>query len=346
MYVGGTNFGFMNGANYHQKKKLYQPTITSYDYDAPVNESGDLNPIWYAIRDVLSSYTDVPELLPDFETSDVAVPPKSDFGGDDFTAESKASLFDPLTLYGLSHKVFREWTCTMEDLGQSYGYILYESWLPVYPDTNEFYISALHDYAYVYLGDRFLGTYERNNNTVVPIPPYVSTDQTLRLRILVENMGRINYGPQMINERKGITQGVYANERYLANWTMYTIPLSGKKVDNYIFSGKNPKSTEMGTEEDGPVFYKAVFTVPHSNDNIPDTFLDTSKLGKGVVFVNGVNVGRFWPKAGPQRFLYIPGVYLKKGNNNIVVLEFQPKGSLITLKFTKTPVYSSVQKVT
>lgn len=337
MYVGGTNFGFMNGANYDQRKKLYQPTVTSYDYDAPISEAGDVTQMWYAIRNILSLYTTVPELPPDFETSATAHPPKSDYGGD-VTATVRASLFDPPTLGKLSHKTFREWTCTMEDLGQSYGYVLYESWLPVYPDTQEFHINSLRDYALVYLGDLFLGAYGRNNS-VVPITPDVNTDQTLRLRILVENAGRINYGPQMINERKGITQGVYANERYLANWTMYAIPLGGKEVSEYV------RSVNAKSVEDGPVFYSAVLSVSHDYESLPDTYLDTTGLGKGVVFVNGINVGRFWPEAGPQSFLYIPGVYLKKGRNDVIVFDLQPKGSSVTLKFVKNPVYSSEQQI-
>ena len=335
MYVGGTNFGFMNGANYHQKAKLYQPTVTSYDYDAPVSESGDVTPMWYSIRDVLSKYVSVPELPANFEVSGAAHPPRASYGGT-VIASLRGHLFDAAALGSLAQKAFREWTCTMEDLGQSYGYILYESWLPVYPDTGEFSINALHDRAHVYLGEHFLGTYGRNSS-VVAIPPGVSTDQTLRLRILVENMGRINYGPQMINERKGITQGVYANERYLANWTMYPIPLGGDEVSKYVLSLAESVDEEI-EEEDGPVFYSGVLSVSDDGDangdgNLPDTYLDTRGLGKGVVFVNGVNVGRFWPEAGPQSFLYIPGVFLKKGHNDIIVFELQPKMPSITLRF-------------
>lgn len=429
MYVGGTNFGFMNGANFHQQYHVYQPTVTSYDYDAPVSESGDLTPIWYEIRKILSKYTTVPELPSNLETPTpirkatatatttttqtqtergkgatialTAHPPKQNYGN--ATAKVSRGLLDQPTLAALAHKEVREWTCTMEELGQSYGYILYESWLPLYPDTTEFSISALHDYGYVYLGDLFLGVYNRDSS-VVQIPPDIKPDQTLRLRILVENMGRINYGPQMAGERKGITQGVYANGRYLANWTMYTLQLdNGGEVEKLVFSSGGSGSAAMGVVEDGPVLYSAILHIldkeakekdekaneeeevkninrngevkeDKDNDNdkkeisvkekrknkkekkevnnnndhddeyvLADTYLDTSGLGKGVVFINGINLGRFWPSAGPQNFLYIPGSFLKKGANRISILDLQPKGYRVTLRFLDRPsLYSAI----
>jgi beta-galactosidase len=287
MFHGGTSFGWMNGAN--SDGKDYQPDVTSYDYDAPVTESGELGPKFFLFRDVIRQVTgktppDPPQPLPVRAFGSVAL-------------TQGASLWE-----NLPQPIWSEKILSMEDVGQSYGYILYRT--TVSPaQSGDLHIDELHSYAQIYLDGKLTGTLDRRlNQSTLPIQ--IVHDKT-RLDILVENTGRVNYGHQFANERAGITHRVLLANSELAGWSIYPLPM--QEVGQLAF-GSGPCA--------GACFYRATFSV----ENPADTFLDTKALGKGEVWINGEPLGRFW-NIGPQRTLYLPAPRLKKGSNEIVVFD-------------------------
>ena len=290
MFHGGTNFGFLNGAN---RNKTYEPTTTSYDYDAPLNEAGDLTEKYYAVRNVISKYMKLPEM---------SMPKpilKKQFGRIELT--ERASLFKALTFLSKES----EHTCPvpMEMLGQNYGFILYRTHVSGPRDTAPLVIQDIHDRAQVFLNEKLLGIIERDSSEKEIL---VEFDQNGgRLDILVENMGRINYGPFLV-DRKGITEGVRLGNQFLYNWKIFPLPLNN--LYNLDFKDEVNKQ--------GPAFYRGKFNI----ESIADTFLALPGWTKGVCFLNGFNLGRYWEKS-PQKTLYIPAPLLHKGENELIVFE-------------------------
>lgn len=193
---------------------------------------------------------------------------------------------------------------TFEELNQGNGYVLYSKKF-TQPISGKLQIKGLRDYATVYVnGERvgMLNRYYKNYSMVIDIP-FNAT-----LEILVENMGRINYGSEIINNLKGIVGSILIDSNVIAgNWNMYQLPLDTKPALTMLAT-KNTKGR--------PTFYHGNFTLSKTGD----TFLDMRKWGKGIVYVNGHHLGRYW-SVGPQQTLYVPGVWLKKGINDIVVFE-------------------------
>ena len=296
MFHGGTNFGFMNGANNHL---TYQPTVTSYDYNALLTEAGDRTAQYYGVRDLMIQYgVDVPPLT-------AKESKKAAYGEVKFTSE--AFLFDNTDVLGGCTR--SSYPQTMEMLGQAYGYILYSSELP--ENLNGYYLEldGLGDRAIVFVDGEKVGVTERGreNERI-----FVSTaDKRKKLDILVENMGRTNYGADLL-DRKGLT-GVrlpweYIN-RNLLNFENITLPMDN--TDKARFVPLTGKFRGM------PAFYKGEFYV----DELADTFVKPSGFTKGFILVNGFNVGRYYNAAGPQKTLYVPACYLKQGKNEIVLFE-------------------------
>jgi len=304
MFHGGTSFGWMNGAN--SDGKNYEPDTTSYDYDAPVSESGELGPKFFLFRDVIREVTGrtppaPPKLLPVHALAPIVLTRAS-------------SLWDSLPKPIASDKIL-----SMEDVGQSYGYILYRTTLS-HAQSGELRFDALHSYAQVYLDGALAGTVDRRlNQTTLPI--HTSHDNT-RLDILVENTGRVNFGHQFPNERAGITHRVLFGDQELHGWSIYPLPM--------LHSGQMLLKVAPCT---GACFYQANFTV---NDPA-DSFIDVSSLGKGELWINGEPLGRFW-KIGPQHTLYLPAPWLKKGQNEIVVFDLDGKPRR-TLHFLNKPIF-------
>ena len=287
MFHGGTSFGWMNGAN--SDGKNYEPDVSSYDYDAPVSESGELAPKFFLFRDVIRDVT-----------GKSPPPPPAPIPANSFasvTLTSAASLWDNLPKPIASGKIL-----SMEDVGQSYGYILYRTTVSK-AQTGELRIDELHSYAKVYLNEELVGSLDRRLNQAV-LPLSVTKDQS-RLDILVENTGRVNFGHQFPNERAGITRRVLLADKELTGWSIFPLPMLD--VDKLVF--ENSACT-------GPCFYRASFEV----DAPADTFVDTRSVAKGEAFVNGQPLGRFW-NVGPQGALYLPAPWLKKGRNEIVVFD-------------------------
>lgn len=304
MFHGGTNFGFYNGANHIER---YEPTVTSYDYNALLSESGDMTDKYWAIREVIGRYAELTEEPP-------APTAKRDYGAVRMT--ERVSLFDSFDRLGNAIRtVVPE---TMERLGQDYGFIWYETELSGPQTGCEIMLQDVHDRATVYVNGDYCGTAERwgNDSVAADIPA-----PGAKLGILVENMGRINYGSKL-RDPKGITEGVKAGAKlynqFLFGWTIRCLPLddlSGLRFEPLL------DVATYGIRAEEPAFYRGTFRA----EEAADTFLKLAGWTKGVVFVNGFNLGRYWDK-GPQRTLFVPGPVLRKGMNEIVVFELHGTG--------------------
>lgn len=291
MFEGGTSFGFMNGANL---EKDYEPDITSYDYDAPLDEAGRPTAKYFAFRSVIAHHDPGRKLPP--------VPPAAPvISIHDIPLTQSVLLWDTLPA-----PVISKHPQPMEMFGQSYGYILYRKHLAG-PITGDLALTKLHDYAVIYLDGTQVGTLDRRLNRdrlAITVP-----EAGARLDVLVENSGRVNYTRAIREERAGVTQSISLNGRPLTGWQIYRLPMT------------NPKQLRFtAAPASGPSFYRGSFRLA----SVGDTFLDTKGLGKGAIWVNGHPLGRFW-NIGPQRTLYLPGVWLHKGQDEVVVFDLYGK---------------------
>lgn len=300
MFHGGTNFAFYNGANLLDG---LQPTITSYDYNAPISESGDLTKKYFAIKKVIEKhFGKIPYI-------DVKNLPKKNYGIIPLT--KGADLFENIN--NISKPNYSSYTKTMEELDQNFGFTLYSTILKGPFEEAEISIDGLHDRAIIYIDGIKQGIKERTKKRNDTVKISLDFNEEVKLDILVENLGRINYGPN-IRDEKGILKGVKIGSIYHFGWTMYPIPLNPKDLDRLNF--KNSINNQ-----NGPIFLKGNFIVKETQD----TFVRLDGFTKGCVFVNGFNIGRYWNTAGPQKTLYLPAPLLKIGENEIVIFELEDK---------------------
>lgn len=297
MFHGGTNFGFYNGANYDG---CLQPTVTSYDYNCPLSENGDMTPKYDAIRQTIFDCLGIRDSTP------VQNQPRCAYGT--VTLTDSVRMFDQLDR--LSHKVSSSYLQTMEQLGQDFGFVLYRTVLSGPFERGELVIDGLHDRALIYVNGRLAGIKERTGKRNDPVFLELGSGETARLDILVENLGRINYGPKLLDE-KGILRAVRIGQQQHFGWDMY--PIDCKDLSGLDFDCIN------NPEADGPVFLRGTFSAEKSMD----TFVRLDGFEKGNVFINGFNLGRYFNSAGPQKTLYLPGPLLKQGENELIVLELQ-----------------------
>jgi len=292
MLHGGTNFGFTNGANYHQG---YEPTVTSYDYCSPISECGDLTPTFYAVKQVLEEVTG--EKAPEMDVADL---PKAAYG--DVTLTQSAALFE-----NLPQSIPSAIPQTMEDLGQDFGYLLYSTTLrgPFEPLKLEY--GKVHDRAIIFANGKRMGLWERSR-VHDEITLSLAAGESARLDILLENMGRVNYGPKLF-DRKGILDGIRLGQRFHFGWDHYCLPMDD--LSNLQWQNAKPW-------EGRPMFLKGSLEI---SGTPADTFLRLDSFTKGFVTVNGFNIGRYFNSAGPQKTLYIPAPLLKTGSNEIIVFE-------------------------
>jgi beta-galactosidase len=294
LYVvhGGTNFGFTAGAN--SGRKGYEPDITSYDYDAPINEQGVATPKYYALRKLIGSYLPKGKKLP-------PVPePKPIMEIPAIGLQAFASLWDelPEPLSSVQPK-------PMEAYGQDYGYILYKTVL-IGHKSGQLVVTDIHDYATVFLNGSYIGKLDRREGVnSIELPATDVPDPVLE--ILAEDMGRINFAQYMI-DRKGITDRVTLNGMTLMNWKVYNLPMDKKYMYDLRSSGQINKRPG--------IFFRGNFFITRTGD----TFFDVSNYTKGVVWINGHNLGRFW-NIGPQKRLYCPESWLFDGLNEIMIFD-------------------------
>jgi beta-galactosidase len=288
---GGTNFGFSAGANSFNAKQ-FQPDVTSYDYDAPINEQGQPTAKYFMLRNLIAQYVDhkipdVPQTIPAIEIPAITL--------SSFTTIWKEL---PAPINSPQPK-------PMEAFDQKNGFILYRTKL-IGHKSGKLTITEPHDYALVFLDGKFIDTiYRDGGNWTIDLPR--SDSKNPQLDILVEAMGHINFAQFMI-DRKGITDRVTLNGMTLMDWQTFLLPM-----DEKFISSLKPKYPEG--------FHNGVFFKNEFNLNITgDTYFDMSNFSKGVVWINGHNLGRYWNK-GPQYHLYCPAPWLRKGKNEIIVFD-------------------------
>ncbi|WP_046370646.1 beta-galactosidase [Flavihumibacter petaseus] len=295
MVHGGTSFGQWSGANCPP----FLPQTSSYDYDAPISEAGWDTDKFYALRKLFAGYLQEGETLPDVPARNavITIPP--------FRTTETAPVFSNLPPF-----VTDEHPRNMEAYNQGYGSILYRTALPGGPATTLF-IQEVHDFALVYVNGKKIATLDRRRNeNRVSLPVTKKGDV---LDILVEAMGRVNFGSQL-HDRKGITEKVMVTNpdgstKDLVNWKVYPIALSNDGIPGYV-------KFKAGTTT-RPAFHRGRFQLTKTGD----TFLDVSKWGKGLVWINGHCLGRYW-NIGPTQTMYVPGPWLKEGSNEVVVLDY------------------------
>jgi beta-galactosidase len=325
MFHGGTSFGPMSGAN-SSDKDPYVPYVTSYDYDAPLDEAGRPTEKYYALREIIRKH------LPAGETPAELPAPSTTIELPEIELKESAPLL--ASLDKLSRAVRVPKPLRMEALGQSYGLILYRTRLP--RDTQgALEIKGAHDYAVVFNGETRLGTLDRSRGQT---SVNVTVKSSAPLDILVEQMGRINYGWRVIGESKGITGSVALAGAELKGWEIYPLPLDDLK--GLSFNPAPQTKREARGARTMPEFYRGSFTV----DEPGDTFLDMRGWGKGYVWVNGRNLGRFW-RIGPQQSLFLPAPWLKRGRNEIVILDIDGGGAQ-SVRGLRNPVYESPPQTT
>ncbi|WP_084714632.1 glycoside hydrolase family 35 protein [Streptacidiphilus rugosus] len=305
MAHGGTNFGWWNGANHDGTH--YLPTVTSYDYDAPVGEAGELTPKFHAFREVIARHLGpIPHPLP-------APAPRS--APQSVRPLERLALADCLDELGKpGHWRDPE---PMETVGQSLGLIHYRTRLRGPLATTELRVDGVADRAQVFLDGEPIGLLERNRpeeSITLSVPA-----EGAELELLVENQGRINYGP-LLADRKGITGGVRLDGQYQFGWEIRPLPLD--PLPELPFA----TARETGSAP-GPAFHRFELDVPTPADG----FLALPGWTKGVIWLNGFTLGRYW-EIGPQRTLYAPAPLWRAGRNEVVVLELHEPGSVLELR--------------
>jgi beta-galactosidase len=312
MFHGGTTRGFMNGANYDDSHP-YEPQISSYDYDAPLDEAGNATHKFMLFRDVIAKHLPAGQTLPPVPAA------KPTIAINNIKLNQSAGLLDILP-----KPVINKTPLTFEDLNQDYGFVLYQT-IITGGKTGILELNELRDYAVIMVNGKRVGVFDRRHNqnsTKLTLPP-----GKVKLDILVENLGRINFGPYLLKNKKGITENVKFDGKEVYNWAMYSLPF--KQVNNITYTDKKVIHA--------PVVKRGSFQL----SKVGDTYLDMSQWGKGIVWINGHNLGRYW-SVGPQQTLYIPVEWLKKGNNDIVVLELLDSDKN-TLNSTKAPILNKLQ---
>jgi beta-galactosidase len=294
LYVihGGTNFGFTAGAN--SGGKGYEPDVTSYDYDAPINEQGKPTDKYMALRKLIGSYLPKGKKLPSIPDTIPAIEIPLIF------PTRFTSIWD-----NLPQPVSSVTPNTFEAYGQDYGFILYQTEL-IGHKKGKLTVTDIHDYGTVFLDGEYIGRLDRREGINTIDLPESKTERPV-LEILVEGMGRINFGQHLI-DRKGITERVTLNGMTLMNWKIFKLPMGWKYIYDLRSSGK--VINKPG------IFFKGNFSLAITGD----TFFDVSNYTKGIVWVNGHCLGRFW-NIGPQKRLYCPASVLRTSLNEIIILD-------------------------
>ncbi len=292
MFHGGTTRGFMNGANFKDTSP-FEPQTSSYDYDAPLDEAGNTTPKFFAFRKVIEKHLPKEVTLP-------AVPaPKPSMSIQATNLTMSAKLLDNLPTV-----VKNKRPLTFEDLNQDYGYMLYRSQLTG-GRKGLLKVNGLRDFAVVLLNGKMVGSLDRRtrrDSMEITLPK-----GNVTLDVLVENMGRINFGKYLLENKKGIIGNVKFAGSEVNNWSMYKMPF--EQLQGFKFRAG-------ATSANSPILRKGTVKL----SQVADTYLDMRRWGKGVVWINGHNLGKYW-SIGPQQTLYVPAEWLKKGVNEVVVLE-------------------------
>ncbi|XP_069862600.1 beta-galactosidase [Dipodomys merriami] len=351
MFIGGTNFAYWNGAN-----TPYAAQPTSYDYDAPLTEAGDLTGKYFAIRKVIQKFEGIPE---------GPIPPSTPkYAYGKVVLEKVATVTEALDVLCPGGPIQSYYPLTFIQVKQYYGFVLYRTTLPE-DCSNETTLSSfngVHDRAYVAVDGVPQGILERNNKILL----FIKGKAGATLDILVENMGRINYG-KSINDFKGIVSNLTLGDNILTNWTIFPLDtedalhsrlavwrnhhasrrdagrhVAGRRVavrhgaghhraghhraghhrSGHHVAKEDPRGSSSYTL---PAFYVGNFSIPRGIPDLPqDTYIQFPGWTKGQVWINGFNLGRYWPARGPQKTLFVPQhILTTSAPNNITVLELE-----------------------
>jgi beta-galactosidase len=314
MFQGGTTRGYMNGANM-DRHIPYQPQISSYDYDSPLDEAGNPTEKFRQFRQLISRHLPANTVLPEIpeKRPTTSIPA--------FELNKCVSAFSQLPI-----AVKNKYPLNFESLNQAYGYVLYRTTLN-HQKSGWFRINGLRDYAIIFVNGKRAGTLDRRlaqDSILLEIP-----SGKVKLEVMVENMGRVNFGPFIMENHKGITQSAELNEKELTDWEMYSLPY--ETVDVIKIAG-------VKLTDDTPVFRKGYFNL----QNTGDTYLDMSQWGKGCVWLNGHHLGKYW-EIGPQQTLFVPSEWLIEGENEIIVLELL-KPEQKTIQGLENPILDVLKK--
>ena len=311
MFEGGTNFGYMNGAEYDNN--TYAPVPTSYDYDAPLTEAGDPTEKYFLLREVIAKYQKIePIPIP-------PATPKYAYGKVQMTELS--GVLDALPHITPLGPIKAPLPLTMEQLGQNYGFVLYRTQIPLTFAQCETMLNVtelVRDRAIVYVGKLQQGILNRTkgeSNMMLTIGEFLELD------ILVENMGRVGFSEYM-NDPKGIIGDVTLNgTTFLYDWEMYAIDFTnlGNMLKSPLVSNRKKRGTDVVRNSFAPTIFMG--EVPADPYGSYDSYLQLKGWSKGQVFINGVNIGRYWPVVGPQQTLYIPGSVMSTGASKLMLVE-------------------------
>lgn len=313
MFHGGTTRGFMNGANCYDTA-FYEPQISSYDYDAPLDEAGNATKKFMLFREAIQRNLPAGYQLPEVPAAKPAMAlPQIKF-------TESGSLLSKLPASKKSVTPL-----TFEALNQAYGFMLYRT-KQKGGRRGLMKIKELRDYGIVMVNGKKVGVLDRRfkqDSLMLDLPA-----GTVTIDILVENMGRINYGPNLLKNKKGITEKVLFDGEEWMNWEQFPMP----------FNNINEVAIGNKIVADQPILRKASFTL----SSTADTYLDMRDWGKGCVWINGHHLGRYW-SVGPQQTIYVPAEWLKKGKNEVVVLELiKPSQSI--LKSLDKPILDELKE--
>jgi len=303
MFHGGTSSDFMPGAN--GDRNSYQPDITSYDYDSPLDESGRVTAKYMAFRNTIATVTG--EKLPPIPSTPAPI------------TIPRFALKSNVILQACAGAIVQsKQPKTFEDLGQNYGFVVYQTQIKS-SGTKTLQFDGLHDYGIVFLNGREIGRLDRRLQQ-----KSIEITGSGSLEIVVEAHARINFGHQLESEREGIVGPVKLDGVELTDWVQRCYPLDTPPVAGPMGGEYIPRA---------PYVYEGNFKIRQAGD----TFLDMSAWTKGYVWVNGHNLGRYW-NIGPQQALFIPGVWLKNGANSIVVIDEGPLQKAATLQGIAHPI--------
>ena len=289
MAHGGTTFGLWSGCD-----RPFKPDTSSYDYDAPISEAGWATPKFFQTRELFAKFLLPGETLPEPPAQNpvIAFAP--------VTATKCAPIFD-----NLPAALTDEQPGNMEKYDQGYGCVLYRTKIPAGAAAT-LEAAAIHDFGFVFIDGKRAGILDRRSaNAKILLPERKNESQ---LDVLVEPMGRINFGPEM-SDRKGLIAPVKLGGKVLKGWQIFQLPLDDKMLAGLKFTGEKPNSN-------APAFWRGTFNL----EKIGDTFLDLRGWGKGDLWVNGHCLGRYW-NIGPSQTAYAPGCWLRAGENEIVILD-------------------------
>ncbi|XP_067316838.1 beta-galactosidase-1-like protein isoform X2 [Anolis sagrei] len=325
MFQGGTNFGYWSGADYNNG--IYNPITTSYDYDAPLSEAGDPTDKLYAIRTVIGKF----QVLP----AGPMPPPTPKFAYGYVSLPQCVALLDILGILSPSLPFYSSFPATFEALKQPSGFMLYRTFLP--HDIQEPVVlsapeDGIHDLAYILLNGVYKGTLERNRVNGINISGQLGDT----LDLLVESMGHINFGANG-SDFKGLVKNLTLGSNIVTDWLIY--PLGIDKTVSHSWPPVAPLC--HGT---GPAFYTGFFT---TLGIAQDSFVKFPGWNKGQIWINGFNLGRFWPARGPQQTLFVPGSLFSSSTiNTVVVLELQNAPEKPRLLFLDRPLLNGTQTST